>query len=229
MKTYRQLHRWHIWLGWLIGVPLILWTASGLFMVLKPIEAVRGENLRAEPAALVAAEALPTIDPAQGVLKSLRLVATTQGSQWIVEQGEATTRFDSRSGKKLAAVDEAEARAIVEKAIVANLPITAMTRFAAADAPGDFRRPRPAWQAKLSDGTHAYVDADSGELLAVRTPFWRAYDFMWGIHIMDLETREDFNNPVLKIFAALALLSLLLAFPMLIIRQRRISRNRSPR
>jgi len=229
MKTYRQLHRWHIWLGWLIGVPLILWTASGLFMVLKPIEAVRGENLRAEPAALVAAEALPTIDPAQGVLKSLRLVATTQGSQWIVEQGEATTRFDSRSGKKLAAVDEAEARAIVEKAIVANLPITAMTRFAAADAPGDFRRSRPAWQAKLSDGTHAYVDADSGELLAVRTPFWRAYDFMWGIHIMDLETREDFNNPVLKIFAALALLSLLLAFPMLIIRQRRISRNRSPR
>lgn len=229
MKTYRQLHRWHIWLGWLIGVPLILWTASGLFMVLKPIEAVRGENLRAEPSALVAAEALPTIDPAQGVLKSLRLVATTQGSQWIVEQGEATTRFDSRSGKKLAAVDEAEARAIVAKAIVANLPITAMTRFAAADAPGDFRRPRPAWQAKLSDGTHAYVDADSGELLAVRTPFWRAYDFMWGIHIMDLDTREDFNNPVLKIFAALALLSLLLAFPMLIIRQRRISRNRSPR
>ena len=229
MKTYRQLHRWHIWLGWLIGVPLILWTASGLFMVLKPIEAVRGENLRAEPAALVAAEALPTIDPAQGVLKSLRLVATTQGSQWIVEQGEATTRFDSRSGKKLAAVDEAEARAIVEKAIVANLPITAMTRFAAADAPGAFRRPRPAWQAKLSDGTHAYVDADSGELLAVRTPFWRAYDFMWGIHIMDLETREDFNNPVLKIFAALALLSLLLASPLLIIRQRRISRNRSPR
>ncbi len=229
MKTYRQLHRWHIWLGWLIGVPMILWTASGLFMVLKPIEAVRGENLRAEPAALVAAEALPEIDPALGALKSLRLVATTQGSQWIVEQGKATTRFDSRSGKKLAAVDEAEARAIVAKAIVANLPITAMTRFAAADAPGDFRRPRPAWQAKLSDGTHAYVDADSGELLAVRTPFWRAYDFMWGIHIMDLDTREDFNNPVLKIFAALALLSLLLAFPMLIIRQRRISRNRSPR
>lgn len=23
MKTYRQLHRWHIRLGWLVGVPLI--------------------------------------------------------------------------------------------------------------------------------------------------------------------------------------------------------------
>ncbi len=229
MKTYRQLHRWHIWLGWLVGVPLIMWTASGLFMVLKPIEAVRGEHLRAEPAALVEAQALPAIDPAKGPLKSLRLAASGASGQWIVEQAGATIRYDSRTGQPLPPVDEAEARAIVAKSITADLPVTRMTRFAAADAPGDFRRPRPAWQAKLSDGTHAYVDADSGELLAVRTPFWRAYDFMWGLHIMDLQTREDFNNPVLKIFAALALLSLLLAFPMLIIRQRRKSRNRAAR
>ncbi len=229
MKTYRQLHRWHIWLGWLIGVPLIIWTASGLFMVLKPIEAVRGETLRAEPLALVQPQALPIIDPTRGAIKSVRLAAAGDGARWIVEQGQATLRYDAATGRALPGVDEAEARAIVARGIVADLPVARMTRFAAADAPGDFRRPRPAWQAKLSDGTHAYVDADTGELLAVRTPFWRAYDFMWGLHIMDLQTREDFNNPVLKIFAALALLSLLLAFPMLIIRQRRKSRNRAAR
>jgi hypothetical protein len=228
MKTYRQLHRWHIWLGWLVGVPLIAWTASGLFMILKPIEEVRGEQLRAAPAAIVPAAALPAIDPASGPVTSLRLVAATGGSRWIVEQGDATARYDPRTGAKLPSVDEAEARAIVARTIVPDLSVTRMTRFAAADAPGDFRRPRPAWQARLSDGTHAYIDADSGELLAVRTPFWRAYDFMWGLHIMDLDTREDFNNPVLKIFAALALLSLLLAFPMLILRQRRLTRNRAP-
>ena len=40
------------WLGWLVGVPLILWTASGLFMVARPIEEVRGEHLRAKPLAI---------------------------------------------------------------------------------------------------------------------------------------------------------------------------------
>ena len=39
---------WHIWLGWLVAVPVVLWTVSGLVMVLKPIEEVRGEHLRIE-------------------------------------------------------------------------------------------------------------------------------------------------------------------------------------
>ena len=38
--------RWHIWLGWLVGVPLLLWTLSGVAMVARPIEEVRGEHLR---------------------------------------------------------------------------------------------------------------------------------------------------------------------------------------
>ena len=40
MITMRRLARWHIWLGWLIGVPLLLWTFSGLWMVARPIEEV---------------------------------------------------------------------------------------------------------------------------------------------------------------------------------------------
>ncbi len=38
--------RWHIWLGWLIGVPLVMWTLTGLVMVARPIEEVRGDHLR---------------------------------------------------------------------------------------------------------------------------------------------------------------------------------------
>ena len=41
------------------------------------------------------------------------------------------------------------------------------------------------------DGTHFYVDAGSGEVVARRTRFWRVYDFMWGLHIMDLQGREE--------------------------------------
>ena len=39
------LRRWHIWLGWLIGVPMLLWTISGVLMVIRPIEEVRGTDL----------------------------------------------------------------------------------------------------------------------------------------------------------------------------------------
>ena len=39
----------------------------------------------------------------------------------------------------------------------------------------DFRRPMPAWQISLADGTHVYIGRDTGEVEAVRTPFWRFY------------------------------------------------------
>ena len=44
----RRLARWHIWLGWLIGLPLVMWTVTGLVMVARPIETVRGTHLRAD-------------------------------------------------------------------------------------------------------------------------------------------------------------------------------------
>ena len=40
-----RLRRWHIWLGWIVGIPMLVWTLSGLVMVARPIEEVRGEHL----------------------------------------------------------------------------------------------------------------------------------------------------------------------------------------
>ena len=78
------------------------------------------------------------------------------------------------------------------------------TQYAAADVPFDFRRPLPVWQVALADGTHVYIGTETGQIEAVRTRWWRVFDFMWGLHIMDLQTREDTHHPVLVFFAALA-------------------------
>ena len=44
-----------------------------------------------------------------------------------------------------------------------------------------------------------------GAVLALRTRQWRLFDWMWGLHIMDLSGREDTSHPVLIASAALAL------------------------
>ncbi len=49
MINRARLRRWHVWLGWVIAIPMLLWTLSGLVMVVKPIEEVRGEYLLADP------------------------------------------------------------------------------------------------------------------------------------------------------------------------------------
>ena len=80
---YRSLHKWHIWLGWLVGVPLILWTASGLFMVARPIDEVRGEHLRSHPLMLSAVQPVAPLLSGRPVEK-LTLEQRPKGPVWIV-------------------------------------------------------------------------------------------------------------------------------------------------
>jgi uncharacterized iron-regulated membrane protein len=50
MGAFRSnLRRWHIWLGWIVGIPILFWTVSGLVMVARPIDEVRGTHLLREP------------------------------------------------------------------------------------------------------------------------------------------------------------------------------------
>ena len=65
--------RWHIWLGWAAAIPLLVWTASGLFMALRPIDEVRGEELRRTPAPLLATGL--TAPPLTGPVTRLMLVS----------------------------------------------------------------------------------------------------------------------------------------------------------
>jgi len=213
-RMMQKFAKWHIWLGWLVGVPILMWTVSGLVMVARPIETVRGTDLRKE----VPEEALPadtsiSVSLPSGSTRPVRSVSTQ------VERGETVTRIAymdgtnerfRADGSKMGPLTDVEARLIVADNIVGGDKVAEVTRFAADAVPFDFRREMPVWQVSLVDGTNVYVGIDSGQIEAVRTRWWRFYDFMWGLHIMDLQTREDTHHPILITFAVLATLGALL-------------------
>ncbi len=218
----QRLARWHIWLGWAVGVPFLLWTASGLFMAARPIEEVRGEDLRAA-AVPVAADGLifPRI---AGPIAKVTLIGQPRQPVWVVTGSDSIPRrYAARTGAPLGEVSEAEARAIVAATFTGKARLTGILRLTAAQAPLDLRRPRPSWQASYADGTHLYIDAGTGEVLALRTQWWRVYDFMWGLHIMDLQTREDTSHPILILFAVFALVGSLFG-TVLLFRRRKARR-----
>ena len=223
------LTKFHIWLGWLAGVPLLLWTLSGLLMVIRPIEQVRGEHLRAEPPALVAGPAsrVPLFDSNIRAVSKIELVQQTDGPVWIIRYSDGGgRRASAATGAWLAPrLTADEAAEIAEAAYAGPEPLGGVELFRAEDNPIDLRRERPAWRARFG-GTHVYVDAETGDILAFRTPFWRAYDFMWGLHIMDLQNREDSSHPILILSAVLALLMVI--FGMIVLPWRYI-RRREPR
>ena len=216
----QRFARWHIWLGWVAAIPILLWLVSGLFMAARPIEEVRGEDLRrpaspVDPAGLVAPKA-------KGPITKLSLIDEAGRATWVVTGADKSVhRFDARSGEMLGPVDEAEARRIALATFAGKEALVSLKSFSAHEPPLDLRRSRPSWQATFADETNLYIDAESGEVLALRTGWWRAYDFLWGLHIMDPSERENAHNPWVCAFGGLALFTSLMGAVLLFRRRRR--------
>ncbi len=206
----RNLRKLHLWFGIAIGVQIGLWLISGLFMTLFPIEQVRGDNLRVKTDTVLDFDGV-IISP-QDLLKTQDIKAqaltlkTVSGEPvYILKTEQGVSVFDARTGVARAPLSEGQAREI-SMAAYSGRGTVSSTLLYADETPHEYGRDGPVWRVNFSKPNPAsfYVDAKTGELKAVRTRLWRTFDFMWGLHIMDWKTRDNFNSWWLKTVAALA-------------------------
>ena len=227
MTIRNSLRRYHIWLGWLIGVPMLFWTVSGVLMVVKPIEEVRGAALLSDPRPV--RSATPPVAPAIDVrpLTKLTLEQRATGPRWVLAFADGASRLaDPATGRLLPAMSAADAARELGARYTGKARISSVSLVDPANPPLDLRRPLDSWKIVMSDGTFFYVDRWTGEIAARRTAWWRFYDFMWGLHIMDLETREDAHNPWLIGFGIVAAATTVMALILLPMTSRRKKKRR---
>ncbi|MEQ1537919.1 MAG: PepSY domain-containing protein [Sphingorhabdus sp.] len=228
MSARRNLGRIHIWLGWLIGIPLLIWTATGLWMVARPIDEVRGVQLKAESPVLAtnATPVFPKLPSDHGAPLSIKLEQQWDGPVWIATFAHGhEMRASASDGRWLPPITEDQARAIARQWYRPNTEIMSATHSPADAPPIDLRKEKAAWQIAFADGANVYVDADTGSLLAIRSGQWRIFDFMWGLHIMDLQTRENTSHPILILFATLAFIGTVFGLILLPLSARRKRRR----
>jgi hypothetical protein len=203
---------------------MLFWTVSGLVMVAKPIDEVRGEHLIAEAPSMSFNGPLVAPQIAGLPVNSIALKPRADGPRWEIDFVGGTRRLaDPATGRILLPLGAAAAGRELMARYTGDAKIVEISRVDASAPPLELRRAMNGWRVRMSDDTHFYVDGGSGEIVARRTSWWRFYDFMWGLHIMDLQGREDTNNPWVVSFAMLTLLTVLLALVMLplTIRRRR--------
>ena len=221
-RLRRSLFRLHVWLGWIVAVPLLLWTVSGLWMAARPIEEVRGEHLRARPVPVAAGGTIAWPDTRGKTMKTLAVESRPGGPVWVATftTGEAR-RYDLHTGWMLPNVTLGEAALLARANYTGSAKIEQVTFTPKERPPIALRRPRPAWRVRFADGAHVYVDAENGAILALRTRQWRLFDVMWGLHIMDPQVREDTSHPLLIGAAAVSLFGLITGAALLFVRQRK--------
>jgi hypothetical protein len=198
-------------------------------MVARPIEDVRGAGLLRDPQPIRLVG--PPISPlVAGVpLSSLTLEERAAGPRWVIKLPDGKTRIaDPTTGLLLPALSASDATREVEARYTGKAKVQSVTRTSADNPPLDLRRPIDAWKIEMDDGTRFYVDSSTGQIAATRTRWWRFYDLMWGLHIMDPQTREDTHNPFVIGFGIIALAMAVLGtivLPMTIRRRKKASNS----
>jgi hypothetical protein len=211
-----RLRRWHVWLGWLVALPFLFWTVSGLVMVAKPIEEVRGENLVLPPKPIRVDGLLvgPLVEGRP--VRSISLEQRADGPRWKIGFADGEWRLaDTATGRLLPRLGATDVARELTARYAGTAKVVEVSRIDSNAPPLELRRAMDGWRVRMSDDTHFYIDGGSGEIVAKRTSWWRIYDFMWGLHIMDLQGREDTHNPWVVSFAVLSLGMVLLAFMLL--------------
>ncbi len=74
--------------------------------------------------------------------------------------------------------------------------------------------PLPAYAITFDDPTHTtvYVASELGTVQKFRNSKWRIFDFLWMMHTMDYEARDNFGNILLRSFSIFGLVTVLSGF-----------------
>ncbi|WP_306249511.1 PepSY domain-containing protein [Parvularcula sp. IMCC14364] len=220
----RRLRQLHLWLGLAIGAQVGLWLISGLFMTWFPIENVRGEHLRASaptPEIVWSHYNVALADVVTLAAKPVEQATATvlNGKPvWRVETDSGTVLIDAIAGEVISPLNESTARSIAFSSYAGAGQIISAEFLQV--PPQEYGRAGPVWQISFSapDKATFYVDPQTGEVKAVRTMLWRTFDFMWGLHIMDWSSRENFNSWWIRMTASLAVVFFLAGLGLALLR-----------
>lgn len=204
LSFWRKIHKY---LGWVLLLQLIGWFGSGLVMSVLPIEQVRGEHLRQALPAPVWSQAISPAQLAQR-LPHHQLKLSQQGIIPVYQFSKDNEQlyYSALTAEAIAPLTEVQAKDLARRQYQGTAEIDKIQRLQ--QAPFEVRHlTAPLWQVQFADeaGSSFYLEEYTGKLLSVRTTNWRIFDFVWMLHIMDYEDREDFNHPLLIVFSATAL------------------------
>lgn len=185
--TVRKIHRY---LSIFIAIQLLLWTVSGIYFAFNKIEMVRGEQYR-----------LP-LETEYRIFKRL--------GQEIIETNENGLKTYLSHPDKLPVKNLSPEEAITiatQKTSLIPIEVSLIEKEERGVEYRGRRLPIYKISTDTKDDINIYLDPITGDIAAIRSDSWRAWDLLWALHIMDYQDRDNINNILLKIFSVLALIS----------------------
>ena len=204
VKIHVLARKTHKWLGLFIGLQVVIWSLSGLYMTVVHIDTIHGDHLvRATAPASTDAANLdnPLKFAVANQASSVRLVFVRKLPAYALQSERGEQVVDASTGAPLQPLSEGEVRSIAKSTYTGTEKISSAQLIT--QIPGEIRgRKPPLWRVEFANWNKPtlYFSPSTGDLVSRRHELWRVFDFVWMLHIMDYEERENVNNVLLRIF-----------------------------
>ena len=220
-KFKKYIRKTHRYLGLVIGIQFLLWTLGGLYFSWSDIDEIHGDFNKSESNYISVNQRFSVLDSIISELKtikrvdSIKQIKTVKIIDTVYFQILYFTNIDKKvvvryslinaaTGQFKKPITKAEAKQIANKAFMPKSKIKSIKLLAEKDLNGhhEYRENElPAYAVEIQHETNTtvYIGQNSGQVRRFRNNKWRIFDFLWMLHTMDYQNRDDINNSVFRI------------------------------
>ena len=210
LKISRKTHKW---LMLFLGVQFVIWTVSGAYMVIFDIDYIHGDSLVENHQTKINPDkinySLSALTQAYPSAERVSLGMFIEREVYRFEHDGKQLLVDADTGKLLSPLDKSSAVAMAKHEYTGRgqIILAELITKDSDNRPFELsKRYLPAWRINFDDlgSPSLYISAQTGKLVTKRHEFWRTFDLMFSLHVMDYED-EDPSNWLLFWFVLFAL------------------------
>ncbi len=221
----RKIHRY---LGIFLGIQFMMWTVGGLYFSWTNLDEIHGDHLKQKPIEdiyfhnLISPNDLINKDSNKIIIKNIALkIIIKEPYYWINDQN----LYHAQTGILKKEITQKEALSIAKEHIISHLEVDKIERITKVGKHHEYRKkdlPAYVISYKGQQKVKAYINLKNGDFQTVRHRSWRWFDFLWMLHTMDYQGRDDFNNMLLRVFSLMGIFTVLSGFVLAFITSKRL-------
>jgi hypothetical protein len=235
----RKIRKVHRFLGVALGIQFLFWTIGGLYFSWSDMDEIHGDHQKAHvhplgvdldlanPQAII--EKIKAKDSINFVF-DLKLIQIFGEPFYQITYSKLHDRdkeiqlANAQTGELRNALTENEAVDIAKNSFSKEAELRKVEYLTTTNGHHEDReQPLPAYAVTFghSSGTTVYVAAELGTVQKFRNNKWRVFDFLWMMHTMDYQSRDNISNWLLRAFSVFGLLSILSGFILFFVSRKR--------
>jgi hypothetical protein len=226
VEFHRKIRKTHRWLGLILGIQFLFWTVGGLYFSWSDMNEVHGDHQKTHINPLSSSFKLASpqliIDKIKekdtiNYLFDAHLVQILGKPFYQIiyskehDRSKKIQLADAKTGDLRPPLSKVEAVEIAQKSFSKDAKVKQVEYLTNTNGHHEYReQPLPAYAVTFEhpSSTTVYISTELGTVQKFRNNKWRIFDFLWMMHTMDYQTRDNLSNWLLRAFSIFGLFTI---------------------